>query len=631
MGLVIITIMLVLLYITPASALLTGIAPLPLVGIPLVEGGTRMLTLAGVLLIFAGAGWAFININSLPMIVDLTSAARIGTFTGLYYLFSTFSAIVGPNLNGWAIQLAGNNYNIIMLIAPGFHADRIVADARRETRRSTEFVNFLENSSVTISNVPTPQENTPSSSNKYVWIAVALFALLVFCASIMFCVAEIAILRGSKVGASQPETGIVTEPQKDILKEVSTDPEWKLEINDEFNDNKNKWEVGPYVGDLVTLDRSIKNGKYVMDFQSSVYWTYWSFPDTNIAEDFVASVEIKHIEGNSSEAFGFIFRSTFRDYYLFQVDENGRASFFIYTLDKYTTLMDRGTSAVKIGEANEVTVHAEGSHFIFYVNGSKVGEIDDDRLPNGFVGVVTSTSGIPGPVPNVDFSKTQQQCISKFEVDNFKLWIPRSGYTKLDVLTPDKGRIVFVSDKDGNPEIYSINSDGTDPDRLTNNIADDYLPKWSSDGSKIAFVSTRDGNPEIYIMNVDGTGITRVTDNSSDDLDPAWSPDGKEIVFSSNRDGNYEIYIHNLEADKTEQLTEDTLSEDRYPEWSAKEDQNSLQIHTIWQCCFLHSSNRHERKHARQYTDATKQYQPPGPFWRCAKSCLRKRGLQRQK
>ncbi|HND49339.1 MAG TPA: MFS transporter, partial [Anaerolineales bacterium] len=119
-GLIIITIMLVLLYITPAEALLTGIAPLPLVGIPLVEGGARMLTLAGVLLIIGGIGWAFININSLPMIVDLTSAARIGTFTGLYYLFSTLSAIVGPNLNGWAVQLTNGNYNIIMLIAPFF-------------------------------------------------------------------------------------------------------------------------------------------------------------------------------------------------------------------------------------------------------------------------------------------------------------------------------------------------------------------------------------------------------------------------------------------------------------------------------------------------------------------------------
>ncbi len=119
-GLITMTLMLILFYVAPAKALLTGITKLPLVGIPLTEGGPRMLTLAGVLLLISGVAWACININSLPMIVDLTSAARIGTFTGLYYLFSTFSAIVGPNINGWAIQLTGNNYNIIMLIAPAF-------------------------------------------------------------------------------------------------------------------------------------------------------------------------------------------------------------------------------------------------------------------------------------------------------------------------------------------------------------------------------------------------------------------------------------------------------------------------------------------------------------------------------
>jgi MFS-type transporter involved in bile tolerance (Atg22 family) len=79
-----------------------------------------MLTMAGVMLIFGGIGWAFVNINSLPMVVELTTSARLGTFTGLYYLFSTLSAIVGPNVNGWAIQLTGNNYNVIMLIAPFF-------------------------------------------------------------------------------------------------------------------------------------------------------------------------------------------------------------------------------------------------------------------------------------------------------------------------------------------------------------------------------------------------------------------------------------------------------------------------------------------------------------------------------
>jgi len=72
----------------------------------------------GVILMAAGAGWALININSLPMVVDMTTETRIGTYTGLYYLFSTFSAIVGPNMNGWIIQLSGLNYNAIMIVSP---------------------------------------------------------------------------------------------------------------------------------------------------------------------------------------------------------------------------------------------------------------------------------------------------------------------------------------------------------------------------------------------------------------------------------------------------------------------------------------------------------------------------------
>jgi maltose/moltooligosaccharide transporter len=119
-GLVIVSLVLGLLYILPPEVLLTGLAPLPLVGIPLAEGGARMLTIAGLMLILGGTGWAFVNINSLPMVVDLVGLARVGTYTGLYYLFSTFSAIVGPNVNGWAIKLSGGNYNIIMLIAPFF-------------------------------------------------------------------------------------------------------------------------------------------------------------------------------------------------------------------------------------------------------------------------------------------------------------------------------------------------------------------------------------------------------------------------------------------------------------------------------------------------------------------------------
>jgi len=120
LGLILVSIVLALFYVIPVKTLLTPVAPLPLVGIPLIESGPRMLTVAGAMLIFGGIGWAFVNINSLPMVVELTTAARLGTFTGLYYLFSTLSAIVGPNINGWAIQLTNNNYNVITLISPFF-------------------------------------------------------------------------------------------------------------------------------------------------------------------------------------------------------------------------------------------------------------------------------------------------------------------------------------------------------------------------------------------------------------------------------------------------------------------------------------------------------------------------------
>jgi len=73
-----------------------------------------------ILLMLAGIGWSLININSLPVVVDLTDQIHIGTYTGLYYLFSTLAAIAGPNINGLIIKLAGNNYASIFVIGPVF-------------------------------------------------------------------------------------------------------------------------------------------------------------------------------------------------------------------------------------------------------------------------------------------------------------------------------------------------------------------------------------------------------------------------------------------------------------------------------------------------------------------------------
>jgi maltose/moltooligosaccharide transporter len=81
----------------------------------------------GLLLMFAGLSWSLVNINSLPMVVDLTNAIKIGTYTGLYYLFSTLAAIAGPNINGWIVQLTGNNYSSIFIIGPIFMIAALVS------------------------------------------------------------------------------------------------------------------------------------------------------------------------------------------------------------------------------------------------------------------------------------------------------------------------------------------------------------------------------------------------------------------------------------------------------------------------------------------------------------------------
>ena len=98
--------------------------------------------------------------------------------------------------------------------------------------------------------------------------------------------------------------------------------------------------------------------------------------------------------------------------------------------------------------------------------------------------------------------------------------------TRFSVFSPDGSKIAFYSSRDGNFEIYTMNADGTNPTRLTNNAANDFGPSWSPDGSKIVFNSSRDGNFEIYTMNADGTSPTRLTNSSTFEAAPVFSPDG---------------------------------------------------------------------------------------------------------
>jgi len=152
-------------------------------------------------------------------------------------------------------------------------------------------------------------------------------------------------------------------------------------------------------------------------------------------------------------------------------------------------------------------------------------------------------------------------------------------------------RIVFISDRDGNDELYMMDYDGANQTRLTFNKVRDYMPAWSPDGrriaytsyknqtaglylldldqgkfqavstrgtnfapafsrdgKKMAFCSTMDGNSEIYVAGSDGQNVRRLTFNSAIDTAPSWSPTGREIAFTSDRSGSPQIYIMDAEG-----------------------------------------------------------------------------------
>ena len=179
----------------------------------------------------------------------------------------------------------------------------------------------------------------------------------------------------------------------------------------------------------------------------------------------------------------------------------------------------------------------------------------------------------------------------------------------LPVWSPDGTKIAFTTSRDGNPEIYVMNRDGSGLRRLTNSPAIDVTPTWSPTGTQLAWVSDRTGNPKIYIMNADGTGqrllngdtycdrptwssapfneiayavrsgpgydikvysfsenkATKITDGIGSNESPAFSPNGRHIAFTSTRNGKVQIYTIARDGNDLRQITRE--GNNKFPNW----------------------------------------------------------------
>lgn len=175
-------------------------------------------------------------------------------------------------------------------------------------------------------------------------------------------------------------------------------------------------------------------------------------------------------------------------------------------------------------------------------------------------------------------------------------------------------KIVFVSNRDSNDELYLMDYDGANQIRLTFNKVIDYMPAWSADskkiayisyqkhtaglylldiyegnriaittkgvnsspafspdGKKLAFCSTMDGNAEIYVCASDGKNVKRLTFNNAIDTAPSWSPTSREIAFISDRGGTPQVYIMDAEGSNVRRVSFGGTHHDS-PAWSPSGD-----------------------------------------------------------
>lgn len=180
----------------------------------------------------------------------------------------------------------------------------------------------------------------------------------------------------------------------------------------------------------------------------------------------------------------------------------------------------------------------------------------------------------------------------------------------LPAFSPNGQKLAFMTNRDGNMEIYTVNKDGSGLRRVTQHPGNDTSPTWSPAGNQIAFTSDRTGAPQIYVIDADGLGQPRritseswadratwspifneiayagrtgpgfdikivditsgqirvITDGIGSNESPAWAPNGRHLAFASSRKGRSHIFTIARDGNDLRQLTRD--GNNVQPSWS---------------------------------------------------------------
>jgi TolB protein len=150
---------------------------------------------------------------------------------------------------------------------------------------------------------------------------------------------------------------------------------------------------------------------------------------------------------------------------------------------------------------------------------------------------------------------------------------PAMASARSSVLGPTDGLIVFRSDRDGEPDLFTLDVVTGATTKLTNSAGFAELqPAWSPDGGRILYVrrARLSGRPDLFVMNANGRGRTRLTSTPVPERDPSWSPDGTRLVYAARTAPGepFRIFVARADGSGREQLTSQKAGSDTAPVWS---------------------------------------------------------------